>query len=296
MALGSAGYTPLGGCSCGCGIACDEPYLRWRCPNDVGYTCGGGLGEALLFADEPDVAPCARQPPAVLWTIHAFLVGIPGVLALAAAMAATRQLIDSRAHRQIRALLDARASTAADTTVHHVLKHENQMPQQVADETAAATPPPIDPVTKRALCPLPDTTRSALLREHFSPRERSMSWHRLRCGLGGRLACWLAVIISLVSVMAVTRDERVVTIGCLILSIFFLLTPWDSYRLYLASTHGAQLWGAGATCAGGANSRSADERAENVYSEADTAPLTPRSEQHRHLPPNTTHEMCTSRL
>jgi len=294
MVLGGAGYEPLGGCTCGCGIACDEPYLRWRCPNDVGYTCGGGLGEALLFGEEPDVAPCAHQPPAVLWSIHAFLVGIPGVLALAAAMAATRQLIDAHAHGKIRGLLDGRASTAADALMQQVSADGGRASQPPAGGTAAAaaTPLPIDPVTKCELRPLPDTTRAALLHEHFSPHECSMSLHRLRRRLGGRVACWLVIIIGLVTVMAATRDERVVTIGCLILSVLFVLTPWDGYRLYVARKQGAQMWGASVKRAGGAN----DEAAGSADFDADTAPLTPRKAPRRGLEPMTTHEMCAARL
>ena len=29
MSLGAAGFRPLGGCECGCGIPCELPYARW---------------------------------------------------------------------------------------------------------------------------------------------------------------------------------------------------------------------------------------------------------------------------
>ena len=49
--LSIAGYVNLGGCKCGCGVACEAavgmPYARWACDGSVAYTCDGGVGSPL---------------------------------------------------------------------------------------------------------------------------------------------------------------------------------------------------------------------------------------------------------
>jgi len=113
--LAGAGYEPLGGCSCGCGVSCGRaigmPYARWHCPGDVGYSCTGKGGSELLFApEEPAVAPCAAQSEHVQSLISLFFLAIPGLLALIAAIPAGKMPITARVHAAILAAIAARDS------------------------------------------------------------------------------------------------------------------------------------------------------------------------------------------
>ena len=110
--LSVAGYVNLGGCKCGCGVACEAavgmPYARWACDGSVAYTCDGGVGSPLLnfsnafgAVDEPDAAPCAVQDEGVEWTIMAFFALIPGICAILAAMPARTRAAQRPTARRI---------------------------------------------------------------------------------------------------------------------------------------------------------------------------------------------------
>ena len=59
LIFGWVSYEPNGGCKCGCGVECASKYLRWDCPNDIGYAYQTGSGGdksnpsamRLLFGD-----------------------------------------------------------------------------------------------------------------------------------------------------------------------------------------------------------------------------------------------------
>ena len=213
MVLGTANYRPLGGCTCGCGIQCAEPYARWVCPGSVGYSCNGGLQSELLFAPEPDLAPCAAQTDGVLWTIQTFMVGIPGVFALFGACACGRLLITQEVHAEIRRTLDAAN----------------------ASRGAEAVAPRVDPLTK-AVVTLPSNTPAALFKEHFSAfqlRQETSSPLGLKGYLGGRVLVWATAVVTIAALMATTDEQNVITAGCLALTALWVLIPWDGYRLYL---------------------------------------------------------------
>ena len=67
-AMGSLGYVNNGGCQCGCGIRCNQPFLRWDCPRDRGYACSNALNKhnPVFFGDPTRVPPCTWQAPGVL--------------------------------------------------------------------------------------------------------------------------------------------------------------------------------------------------------------------------------------
>ena len=73
LGMALAGYSALGGCECGCGVSCEVlgyDHARWVCPGSVGYTCADpddNIGAVLLFAEEPDQAPCSVQSEGVCW-------------------------------------------------------------------------------------------------------------------------------------------------------------------------------------------------------------------------------------
>ena len=75
-----AGYEPIGGCECGCGVSClvaGMPHARWICAGSVGYACDDDIAQELLFQPEPDIVPCAVQNDAVYWVTAVWFVFIP---------------------------------------------------------------------------------------------------------------------------------------------------------------------------------------------------------------------------
>ena len=218
MVLSAAGFEPLAGCSCGCGIPCTGvgsigmPYARWVCPNNVGYTCTGEIGSELLYANEPAVPPCADQSEGVMWVIILFLLFIPGLCGLLAAYFAVRQPITKEIHAQIREALDNPGA------------------------------PRIDPFTKQPIV-LPDNSDTALVRQHYTSGELVTAdgpdgIKRLTMWLYGRLALSMGVSTVLLVIMGVTGLEYVVTIGCLFLAVLVVMVPWDSLRLRILLTKG----------------------------------------------------------
>jgi hypothetical protein len=209
LALAAAGYAPLGGCTCGCGVSCGraigQPYARWHCPNDVGYSCTGGFGSALLYAPEPQVAPCAAQGDAVQGLIALFFLAVPGALALVAALPASLMPITAHAHAAIRAAVAARASS----------------PGMVV----------YDPLDGKPVILPPNTPESFVL-EHFSRHEWEAygSVAGLKSVLRSRLALWLSLVAVLLTLMVYSGVEAIVTMGCLALSALFVMVPWDAVR------------------------------------------------------------------
>eukprot|EP00962_Isochrysis_galbana_P052260 scaffold23647_cov101-Isochrysis_galbana.AAC.1 len=207
VALSAAGYAPLGGCTCGCGVSCGralgQPYARWHCPDNVGYSCTGGFGSALLYAPEPAVAPCAAQGEAVQGLISLFFLAVPGVLALVAAVPASRYPITAPAHAAIRAAVAARAASPGITVY--------------------------DPLDGSAVVLPPNTPESFVL-EHFSRQEWEVygSADGLRAFLRSRLAAWIALGAGMLALMLYSGVEAVTTLGCLVLSALFVLLPWDA--------------------------------------------------------------------
>mmetsp|Transcript_33893 Transcript_33893/g.100971 ORF Transcript_33893/g.100971 Transcript_33893/m.100971 type:complete len:759 (+) Transcript_33893:85-2361(+) len=223
--LAGAGYEPLGGCSCGCGVSCGRaigmPYARWHCPGDVGYSCTGKGGSELLFApEEPAVAPCAAQSEHVQSLISLFFLAIPGLLALIAAIPAGKMPITARVHAAILAAIAARDS-GGDAGEGGDAGGEREVIDPVYGE----------PVQR------PPNTAASLLHEHFSPSEWQSfpTLGSLRAFLVSRLLLWVALAAALVAGMAYSGVEAAVTFGCLLLSALFILIPWDGVRLYALS-------------------------------------------------------------
>lgn len=71
LLMSAVGFENNGGCECGCGVACDEAYMRWKCPGDIGYSCDGQstFDSPPLFGEVGRQAPCVDQgSDAVAWS------------------------------------------------------------------------------------------------------------------------------------------------------------------------------------------------------------------------------------
>ncbi|EOD03754.1 hypothetical protein EMIHUDRAFT_221918 [Emiliania huxleyi CCMP1516] len=220
LLMSAVGFENNGGCECGCGVACDEAYMRWKCPGDIGYSCDGQstFDSPPLFGEVGRQAPCVDQgsdavawsSDAVVWIIRAFLFALSGVCLLLVCLGAKIYPITKAAHS---AILDATESLAAG---------------------GEAT----DPLTGKAV----------VRREHFSARELSLSSHWLKTQL--RLLLWLGAFIAILAGMAASGGEArqyIVAIGAICLlrplctlcgaqraiccSALFVLVPWDAARL-----------------------------------------------------------------
>ena len=154
------------------------------------------------------MAPCSVQNDGVLAVIQIFFLIIPGLCGVMASVYAARQLITADVHKEIRAAIDTPGSER------------------------------IDPFTKRAVTP-PSNSKASLVLEHFAKDEQALLKEangptRLRSRVMSRLGVSAAVIACLVALCAITADETVVTLACMLLAVLFVLVPWDAVRLHVA--------------------------------------------------------------
>lgn len=184
------------------------PYARWVCPHDVGYSCTGDIGSDLLYEPEPEIAPCAMQNDRVLGVVQFFFLILPGFCGVIAAFYASRQMITAEKHEKIREVISA-------------------------DEPPAKR---FDPITKEDVT-VPENTPTGLLLEHFATDEQKMlaegkeGQKSLKTWIMSRLGISLSCIALLITSWVVTQLEEVGTIACLLLTVLFVLVPWDAMRL-----------------------------------------------------------------
>jgi len=220
--IGLAGWEPLGGCACGCGVACPVlgmPHARWVCPGSVGYACDDALGAALLFEGEPNVAPCAVQNDAVYWVTAIFFCLVPGLSGLAAIPAARRAVISKQQQAAIREGVAALR----------------------ADPRAAVT----DPITQQPLVRVSNAPDS-LLEDHFTRFEwqtvaragATAGMRKLASYLTTRLgvACALfgGLLVANIA-LAASGDKRasetLLQVSFILLAVLLVLVPLDLLRL-----------------------------------------------------------------
>ena len=190
LILSATGFENNGGCSCGCGVACDADYLRWSCPGDVGYSCTGAFDAPPLFGDAERLAPCLLQKSdGVVWTLRVLLFAFTAFLLGLSTFAAKLYPLSNAKHRAILEATEAMGSAGAAT----------------------------DPLTDRPIVRRADDEQS-LIREHFSPSElRRPTQLRLRVAV--RLGVWLAFIVALIVAMGATSGEtqmNVITLGAIL--------------------------------------------------------------------------------
>lgn len=208
LVMNGFGFQNNGGCSCGCGVACEASYLRWSCPADVGYACTDAPGVSPpLYGDASRTAPCVEQSTnAIEWTIRIFLFAFSGVLLLMGAYGAYIYPITAEKHAAI----------------------------QRAIEEVAASGTATDPITGAPVA-LRDTSEAALTREHFSKAELRSGRPLVRVSL--RLALWAGALLALFVLMLSTSgdaQEYLVTIGAICCSGLFVLIPWEAVRVKVA--------------------------------------------------------------
>mmetsp|Transcript_52498 Transcript_52498/g.104343 ORF Transcript_52498/g.104343 Transcript_52498/m.104343 type:complete len:306 (-) Transcript_52498:185-1102(-) len=103
-------YANNGGCSCGCGVSCEDPFQRWNCPHDVGYACSRTLSpqNPPFFGDPERTAPCTVQSRAVVTALVIFTCFIPAVSHFATALALCSPPLNKGVHVQIQQQIVAR--------------------------------------------------------------------------------------------------------------------------------------------------------------------------------------------
>ncbi|KAL1523621.1 hypothetical protein AB1Y20_018557 [Prymnesium parvum] len=79
----AVGYLNNGGCSCGCGIDCPLPVMRWSCPGDIGYACSTKLGplNPPFYGDPSRKPPCTFQNDTVIMFSTIFVAFGPSLFA-----------------------------------------------------------------------------------------------------------------------------------------------------------------------------------------------------------------------
>jgi hypothetical protein len=134
-------------------------------------------------------------------------LAVPGLLALVAAIPASRSPTTAPAHAAIRAAVAARAASPGLTVY--------------------------DPLDGAPVV-LPPNTPDSFVVEHFSRQEWAAygSVGGLRVFLCSRLAVWLSLVAGILALMVYSGVEAVTTLGCLVLSALFVLVPWDAVRTH----------------------------------------------------------------
>jgi len=104
LALASMGFVGNGGCSCGCGVACSRPYLRWNCPGDVGFACSSVLDASNVpfFGIPNRRPPCLLQTQRVLWGFDVMMFHIPISCCLVASITLSNYLMNDMINEEIK--------------------------------------------------------------------------------------------------------------------------------------------------------------------------------------------------
>lgn len=157
LVLGAVGYKGNGGCTCGCGVKCPAPYLRWSCPADRGYACTSELSDDNwpIFGPPERRAPCTFQAESVDTTLQLFFFTIPAICFALSTFFAVRAPISGDVHRQIRSEIKRREqghlelydpvtrdvihedqSSDKDTAVMHAVTSFSQAEQALLDGDA----------------------------------------------------------------------------------------------------------------------------------------------------------------
>jgi Na+/melibiose symporter-like transporter len=198
LVLSAVGFVNNAGCDCGCGVKCDDPFIRWNCPSDVGYACGTGMGDTLLYGAAGRVAPCTEQNSAVLFWVRVFGIFIPGLCYFLGAWPVWCNRISPEVHRQIVAETDKRRAGL----------------------------PCRDPIRDEPIVTGGDEEEVRFL-QHFSARElRRLAETRSKDSLGRSiklefvLAC--AALAAVVGVAGTYPNENVITIAALVGALIFI--------------------------------------------------------------------------
>ena len=220
MSMAAAGFENLGGCKCGCGVACADigyPYARWVCPGSIGYSCdgatgtSGAVGSPLLYEAEPPMAPCNEQTSSVRWVTALFTFGLPGVCGLLAIYPVRRAVITRAQHESI---IEGIAQLKADPKAEV-----------------------LDPLTGKPIV-RPSSDEASVYAEQFTAWERTMAAAdgvaKLVKYLGARLGAYGAILIILIAVNAAAANETVLQMSLWVLAALLVLGPFDASRFRAA--------------------------------------------------------------
>ena len=206
--LGYTGFVNNGGCECGCGVKCNSEFIRWNCPNDIGYACTSDFDSELLYGNKTREAPCTYMNNDSQWVVKTFFLVLPGIMFMMAAIPSFKMKISNQIHKQI--------------------IYEIQKRSEYGNSA-------IDPITRNIVATPADSERGLWV-GHFSRSELYRFTGNGLIALKNCIVCkcllWLSIIISCLVAMILTNgNETIVTIGCLMLAALFILFPWDLLKL-----------------------------------------------------------------
>eukprot|EP00668_Euglena_longa_P029912 GGOE01037296.1.p1 GENE.GGOE01037296.1~~GGOE01037296.1.p1 ORF type:complete len:434 (-),score=117.21 GGOE01037296.1:479-1780(-) len=203
ICMGLAGFTNNGGCACGCGVPCPQPFLRWQCPGDIGYACSTSLDASLLFGPPDRPPPCTVQNDAVQVLVRIFALALPGLMYLLAAIPAYMMPIDRQIHTEILRQIDR--------------KEAGELP--------------VDPLTRRPLRAWTATPGMDHLWAWEVRMGRRFGLSAVLATTAGLFALWIILTACLMVLMYTRMDAETTTFGSLGLAALFILLPWEGQRL-----------------------------------------------------------------
>lgn len=209
LVLSAVGFVNNAGCSCGCGTKCDDTFVRWVCPRDVGYACST-TGE-LLFGDKQRAAPCTDQNDAVIFWVRVFGIFIPGLCYLLGTIPVYRSKIDPKTHEEIirQIALRQQGGVIRDPVNGHTF---------TCDDTA-------------------DARKQREFDGHFSKSEMrtfersNFAKAALEWAVQKKLVGTVLLLAVLVVSAALRPTENVVAIALLLSALALLGVPWNLLRL-----------------------------------------------------------------
>jgi len=210
IVLSLIGYKNNSGCTCGCGVKCANDFLRWLCPNDIGYACTNGLTASLLFGDPNRTPPCTSQSTEVVWAIKLFGILFPGLCYALAILPVAWGKITADVHQQILVQINRRKG-GLDA---------------------------IDPISGTEIKREDKSERGKMFKSfkmHFSTAERTAVFRKGDVSTLGQsvlyqLIAEIFIFIGVVAFMACIGTEMAITFGALAISLLLVFIPWNITR------------------------------------------------------------------
>jgi Na+/melibiose symporter-like transporter len=219
------GYENNAGCDCGCGIKCEDDYLRWNCPGDIGYACSTDFSSDLIYGNtgrDPSMswdAPCTNQSDTVQWAVIAMGIMLPAVCYVWAIIPVWQIPINANTHAEI---LEATKDRYAgkEGVIDPISGHVFKKPQ-TSQESA---------VNLRLLKGYFSRSEQTLVPELQSKpvdgAQKQANLSKISRRLWFWLIFWVLAILGAVAVVVNFQTEATVTFCSLFLGICFVALPW----------------------------------------------------------------------
>jgi len=226
------GYENNAGCDCGCGVPCNDDYLRWNCPGDIGYACSTDFDDDLIFGgtgrdpNQSYEAPCTIQSETVQWAIRVIGILIPGLCYVWAIIPVYALPITGTIHSEILKATEDRQNGkegVKDPITGHIFEVTKKSPEY---ESTLRVLKGYFSRYERQFIPELQRLKGEAVDE--DTKDKNLSYiSRL---LWFWMAFWILGIIGAALVIVNFQSEVAVTFCSLFLGLCFIGLPWEIAR------------------------------------------------------------------